>query len=73
MIRSHILFTLTLSSLIGTAQFTKVMATDRPIHDESIESTRSFSIFGGPTREGPEAQWQQVQESVENIRLRNST
>lgn len=47
-------------------------AADRPAHDESIESTSSFSFFGGPNRAGPEAQWKDLQGYVENNQLRKA-
>lgn len=41
-------------------------------YEETIDDTRSrgFRLFGGPSREGPEAQWERVQSFVENDRLR---
>ncbi|MEX2606898.1 MAG: tetratricopeptide repeat protein [Kiritimatiellia bacterium] len=47
-------------------------ARDRPVHDESIASTRKFSLFRGPSRDGPEAQWERVQELVQNNQLRKA-
>lgn len=72
MIRSHILYFPLLCVFFGSAVFPTTFARERPDHDESIESTRSFSIFGGPSREGPEAQWERVQEYVETNRLRKA-
>lgn len=40
--------------------------------DETLEERRGFHLFGGPSREGPEAQWERVQEHVENNRLRRA-
>lgn len=38
--------------------------------EETFENQRSFRLFGGPTREGPEAQWERVQDFVKQDRLR---
>jgi outer membrane protein assembly factor BamD len=47
-------------------------AKERPVFDESIESERSFSLFGGPTKEGPEAEWANVQKAVERGKLKRA-
>jgi len=47
-------------------------AQDRPVYDESIESERKFSMFGGPTREGPEAEWARVEKAVEDGKLKRA-
>lgn len=68
MIRRPFLYPLLFSILIAPISF----ARERDVHDESIDSTRTFSFFGGPTREGPEAQWREVQTLVEDNRLRKA-
>jgi outer membrane protein assembly factor BamD (BamD/ComL family) len=49
-----------------------VQAKEREVYDESIESERSFGLFGGPTREGPEAEWALAQEDVQKGRLKRA-
>jgi len=48
-----------------------------PLHadrgfEETFENQRTFRIFGGPTREGPEAQWDRVREFVAQNKLRRA-
>jgi tetratricopeptide (TPR) repeat protein len=66
MIRNRLLFLITCSVLFSTG----VQSWARPAYDESIDSTRKFSLFGGPSREGPEAQWERVETFVSHNRLR---
>lgn len=47
-------------------------AKDREVYDESIESTRDFDLFGGPSRKGPEAEWEKVQGYVQKDRLKKA-
>jgi len=47
-------------------------ADERPVFDESIESERNFSFFGGPTKEGPLAEWENVQEAVREDKLKKA-
>lgn len=63
--RLFLLFLFSLSCL-------SLSARDRQVFDESIESKRSFSMFGGPSREGPETEWAVVQEAVERGKLRRA-
>lgn len=45
-------------------------AKERDVYDESIESTRKFSLLGGPSKEGPEAEWELIQEAIRNDKLK---
>jgi len=47
-------------------------AKEREVYDESIESTRDFDLFGGPSREGPEVEWQIVQENIAKNKLKKA-
>lgn len=47
-------------------------AKEREGYDESISSSRKFSFFGGPSKEGPEAEWEIIQEAVQNEKLRKA-
>lgn len=44
----------------------------RQAFEEDFESQRTFRLLGGPSREGPEAQWQRVQDFAERGRRRTA-
>jgi len=44
----------------------------RPPHEETLRDRRGFHLFGGPSREGPEAQWERVEGYVEANRQRRA-
>jgi len=46
-----------------------LFAKERPTLNESIESERKFSMFGGPTKEGPEAEWENIQDAMDRDKL----
>ncbi|MGA0333269.1 MAG: tetratricopeptide repeat protein [Kiritimatiellia bacterium] len=56
--------------LLSLAPFSP--AKEREVYDESIESTRDFSLLGGPSREGPEKEWQLTQENIEKNKLKKA-
>ena len=39
-------------------------------YEETIDERRGFRLFGGPTREGPEAQWARVEDFIARERIR---
>jgi outer membrane protein assembly factor BamD (BamD/ComL family) len=40
--------------------------------EESFDDQRGFRLFGGPSRQGPEHQWERIQEAMEAGRLRRA-
>ena len=55
-----------LACLIALPSFAK----EREVYDESIESTRDFDLLGGPSREGPEKEWDITQEYLGKNKLK---
>lgn len=51
---------------------TLVEAKERPVYDESIDSERDFGLIGGPTKEGPEAEWELAQQDLANENLKRA-
>lgn len=49
-----------------------LLARERPVFDESIESERRFSLFGGPSKEGPEAEWALAEAAIEDGKLKQA-
>lgn len=45
---------------------------EQPVFEETFEDTRGFRWFGGPSRQGPEHQWQRVQDALERNRTRRA-
>ncbi|MCC5846546.1 MAG: outer membrane protein assembly factor BamD [Verrucomicrobia bacterium] len=66
---NRFLYFLMLGALLGTGP---TLTQARTPYEETIDDSRSrgFRLFGGPSREGPEAQWEKVQGFVEADRLR---
>jgi len=50
----------------------RLFAQNDEVYAESIESERDFPLFGGPTKEGPEAQWEVVQSLVGREKLKKA-
>ncbi|WFB35451.1 outer membrane protein assembly factor BamD [Kiritimatiellota bacterium B12222] len=47
-------------------------AKEREVYDESISSTRDFSLFGGPSKKGPEYEWKLVNEYISKNKLKKA-
>ncbi len=59
---------LCLACLLAVPAFAK----EREVYDESIESTRDFDLLGGPSREGPEHEWQIVLDYEQKNKLKKA-